>query len=135
MDVRKQVMEKVLAWERRRIKAWQVIFWATIVALAGILIFSLTRVFQIIQNRGTFDLLTLFAEDREVIAEFWRDSLVTFYEELPHRRLTITILVATVIALVFLVTKKARKIIQKKLGQLKKYSERNFLRRKYVLVV
>lgn len=121
MDVTKGVMDQVISFERRRVKLWRVVFWLAVGGLGLIIIISLVQAWQIIQERGTFDLLTLFVQDQEVIAEFWQDSLVTFYEELPHRRLTITILVTAVIALVFLATKKIRRILQKKLEQLQNY--------------
>lgn len=113
-DISAKVMEKVVDLEKRRVRRWRMVFWMVVTVLAAVALVLLWQAWQVIQERGTLDLLTLFAEDSEVVAEFWQDSLTTFFDELPQRRLELTIIAAGLIALVFLVTKRARRIIQKK---------------------
>ncbi len=116
-------MDRVVDFERRRVRKWRVIFWGVIGILAIIFVVSLIQALQIIQERGTFDLLMLFTQDQEIIAEFWQDSLATFYEELPHRRLLITVVMAVAVVGIFWLTKKGRKIIARRAEQLRKYSQ------------
>lgn len=91
----------------------------TLVVVAGWLAF---RSWQVVTERGTLDLLTIFAEDREIVAEFWQDNLTIFWEELPHRRLVTVAVLVIVVGLIFVATKRTRQILRKKLGQLQKFS-------------
>lgn len=113
-DISQKVMEKVMDLEKRRVLRWQAVFWTVVGVLAVIALALLWQAWQVIQERGTLDLLTVLTEDQEIVAEFWQDTLATFIEELPQRRLELTALVVGILALVFLVTKRARRIIQKK---------------------
>lgn len=120
-DLTNSVMKRVASWEKRRVVLWAGVFILILGILIVIFAQSALRAGTIITNRGSLELLTLFKEDPETIGEFWQDTLTTFWEELPHRRLFITFLVGGTIALVFLVTKKARKILRKKIDHLRQF--------------
>lgn len=122
-DLTKSVMDRVISLERQQVRQWRIMFWAVVGILLIIVLILLVQAWQIIQDRGTFDLLTLFQEDQDVIAEFWQDTLTTFWEELPQRRLFLTAIVGVIIGGVFLATKKTRRVLRKKLEQLQEYTQ------------
>lgn len=72
-------------------------------------------------ERDILDLFNLLHEDREIIKEYWQDTLGVIWEELPHR-LLILFLVTAIILIIFVVTSKNRlKVTRKRLNQLEKY--------------
>lgn len=73
-------------------------------------------------EKRTFDVFELFTQEPEIIAEFWRDVLQTFWDELPQEMILIAVAVFTVLIVFFIITRRKRKVIDKKLHQLEKYS-------------
>ena len=121
VDVSARVMKKIAAFERRRIAAWIRWFLAVVASLIiGCSVLLLLVVKDLMEKR-TFDMLELFTEDREIIAEFWKDVLETFWDELPQEMLLVIAVMLAVLVLFVIVTAQKRRIIQKKLHQLEKY--------------
>ena len=114
-------MKKIAGFERRRIAAWIRWFLAVVASLIiGCSVLLLLVVKDLMEKR-TFDMLELFTEDREIIAEFWKDVLETFWDELPQEMLLVIAVMLAVLVLFVIVTAQKRRIIQKKLHQLEKY--------------
>ncbi|OGG31270.1 hypothetical protein A3A63_01140 [Candidatus Gottesmanbacteria bacterium RIFCSPLOWO2_01_FULL_46_9] len=121
VDVSARVMKKIAGFERRRIAAWIRWFLAVVASLIiGCSVLLLLVVKDLMEKR-TFDMLELFTEDREIIAEFWKDVLETFWDELPQEMLLVIAVMLAVLVLFVIVTAQKRRIIQKKLHQLEKY--------------
>ncbi len=120
-DLTVPVMDKVMKIEKHRILAWLTVLLVVAGVLLVIALAFLVISAQLISDRGSWDLLSLFQEDREIIAEFWQDTLLTFWEELPQRHLLVAILAAGALGIFLLVTRKSRKIARRKWGQIRKY--------------
>lgn len=114
MDVTREVMETVVSKEKTNVRRWRIVFWLVVGLLFLIGLLLGWQIWQVVQNRGSLDLLTLFGEDREIIGEFWQDNLVIFWEELPHWLLLITAVVLSLIVAVWAATKKTRQVNKKK---------------------
>lgn len=129
IDITKPVMQKVVRFESRRTKSWLRRYAAFLFILGGILLASfIITTNQIIQFQ-LYDMFSLLQEDREIIAEFWQDTLATFFEELPYTPLTVAGIAIGAIVLVVLATRKKRGIIQKKLSGLAKYQDKGHNKR------
>ena len=122
VDVSARVMNKVAVYERRRSAVWIRGFLAVVAGLAigcGLVFFL---VLKDLMEKRAFDMFELFTEDPEIIAEFWKEVLGTFWEELPQEMLLIAAIILIALVLFILITRRKRKIIEKKLHQLEKYS-------------
>ncbi len=121
LDVRKPVMDKVTGFERRRSGWWLGRFFLVIFILGSVLISLFWFLTQTLADRQAWELLTLFIQDPEVIADYWQDTLWIFWEEMPHRPIIIAGVLIISIILFILATRRKRKIMQKRMGQLAKY--------------
>lgn len=79
-----KVMKKVVAYEVKKTRTW---FFKVILGLLLALVIFLVSFWlsarDLIQSR-TLDLLSLFREDFEIIKDYWQDTLITVWEELPR---------------------------------------------------
>jgi hypothetical protein len=122
VDVSARVMKKVAGFEKNRIAVWFGGFLAVVASLfIGCSVVLLFVVKDLMEKR-TFDVFELFTEDREIIAEFWKEVLQTFWEELPQEMLLVIAVMLVVLVLIIIVTAQKRRIMRKKLHQLEKYS-------------
>lgn len=116
-------MKKVVNFEARRSRLWIGFFVAAIFLLTVIFVVFFAIAGAKIGERQTLDLLTLFGEDREIIAEFWQDTLLTFWEELPQKTLFITLLTLFFTAVFLWATRGKRRVIKRKLEELARYQK------------
>jgi hypothetical protein len=121
IDVSKRVMGKVVRLERGRAKQWVTRFLIAVGALSLSLVTLGYLTVRIISERQGWDLLTLFQQDPEIIAAYWRDTVWIFWEEAPQRIVIGTVAILIVIISVMVLTRRRRNILQKKLHQLDKY--------------
>lgn len=119
IDMTKPVMEKVMRFEKRRSLWWLGRFFLILLVLSAAGLWLLWVVATQIAQRQTMELLTLFTQDREIIAEFWQDTLTVFWEELPQGKLIIIFLILAVIVLFILLTRRHRMIVWKRIRQIK----------------
>jgi hypothetical protein len=120
-DITPSVMSKVARYERDRIRLFRRRLAAVLIVIGGILAVSVGIVVWQLYQMQAFDLLTLFAEDRQIIAEFWRDTLVVFWEEIPPVWFWGAVLCLVSIGGILLLTQRKRAMDKKKLSQLNKY--------------
>lgn len=114
-------MGKVVHLEQGRTKRWILKFIfvvATLLTSCAVLGFIAV---QIISERQGWDLLTLFQQDPEIIAAYWKDTLWIFWEESPHLIVFTVIAILVTAVILIILTGQRRKIIRKKLTQLEKY--------------
>jgi hypothetical protein len=120
-DVSDAVMKRVVTLEKGRTRMWFFRFIAVLIIL-GVLFVALTiRGYMLISERSGWDLLTLFYQDPEIIAAYWKDTLWIFWMELPQKTVSISIAVLGMIVIFIAITTRRRKILRKKLKQLDKY--------------
>ena len=114
-------MNQVVGFEKRRSFWWigKFLFILFVLGALGIWVFWIAAT-EILQ-RQTLELLTLFTQDREIIAQFWQDTIMVFFEELPQRKLAVSFLALLGVVLFVLLTRKKFMIVWKKIQQLAKY--------------
>ena len=123
VDVRKSVMDKVVSYEKRRTRQWLMQFFSGTVVLLAMLAIVLWITAKEIVERQLLDLLTLFFEDQEIVAEFWRDTLAVLWEELPQRWLAVVLVIFVVFVVLLSVTRKKRQVIENIRRQLATYDK------------
>lgn len=122
-DLTGQVMNKVVTTEKRRVTVFLTVLLIAAGILVVIAVVFLVVSWQLMTDRGAWDMLSLFQEDGEIIAEFWQDTLVTFWEELPQVHLLIAVLAAGALGAVWFLTRRSRKITLQKIRQIGKYQK------------
>lgn len=121
IDVSSRVMKKVVLFERRRITMWLRGFITLTVFLVSGGVMLVGLVVRDLMEKRAFDMFELFTQDLEIIAEFWKEVLVTFWEEVPQRLFFIAIGILILLVLLIIVTRRKRLIIDKKLHALEKF--------------
>lgn len=121
IDITRKIMQDIASMERRRITSFRrklsVAFGGLVIIFAGIAFI----IYRILLQQQTFDLLTVFSEDREIIAEFWQDTVMSILMELPLTEIVLGgIVVCTVLAM-GIATRKRRSITKRKEKELQKY--------------
>lgn len=101
-------MTKIIAFEKRRVAVWLTWFVSALLALVVFVVAAIWVFGAEVVRRQTVDLVALFAEDREIIAEFWQDTVQTIVAELPLEPLLLGAGVVGVLALLWVVTKRER---------------------------
>jgi len=123
IDVTRLVMDQVVGFEKRRSAWWigKFLFILFVLGALGIWVFwiAVTEIFE----RQTLELLALFTQDREIVAQFWQDTIMVFWEELPQEKLAIGFLALLGVVIFIFINRKNISIIWKKMRQLAKYKE------------
>ncbi len=123
IDVSKSVMNQVVGFEKRRSAWWigKFLFILFVLGALGIWVFwvAVTEIFE----RQTLDLFALFTQDKEVIGQFWQDTVMVFWEELPQEKLVIGFLALLGVVIFIFINRKNIFIIWKKMRQLAKYNK------------
>ncbi len=113
-------MDKVARFEHERSTRWITIFTATILLLAGGIGIFAYRVYAIMAERQTWDVLEILYEDKEIISEFWQDTLSVALQEVPERA-TLAVFVLTCLLLgIWAVTRHRRRVVKRRLAELAK---------------
>lgn len=121
INITDKVMKKVARYEKHRIYSWKRIFFVTVGLLCFFLGATVMFVTRVLAERQVFDLLTVFGEDWEIIAEFWQDTVVTIIDELPLIEVGIVIFVLLLISAIIISTRKKRRILSTKEKELIQY--------------
>jgi hypothetical protein len=120
VDITKSVMDGVTQYEKDRSIRWVVRFWIIVAILVSLILWVLWYAGWQLQERGTWDLLALIWEDTEIIQEFWQDTVMIFFEELPIGSLYIA--GGVLLGLIWIIwkTRKKRQITKRRLHELAK---------------
>lgn len=119
-------MDRVVGFEKYRTRRWLWMFRVGVGLLIAVLLFLLWRGWRMIAERRTLDLLGLLREDREIIAEYWRDTVSIAIAELPQKTLLRAAVVVAVIIFVLFLTRRRRRIIQRKLLDIAKAGRKRY---------
>lgn len=123
-DITKSVMDKIVRFERRRTWLWISRFITAAGILIGVALTFLLFAAKDIGERDTLSLLSLFGEDKEIVQEFWRDTLGIFWEELPQGKLAIGIGLLIIAVILFVINRRNIKLMVKKIKNIAKYTKR-----------
>lgn len=125
-DLTKSVMDRIVTYESHRTRVWIGIFLAVFIFIAVLMVIIGKEIYAALLERHTLDVLEIVFQDREIIAEFWQDTLFVAWEEFPKVRLYMGLGLGAMLAVIWMVTKKRRKIVARRFGELeKKYKKRN----------
>lgn len=124
-DISKNVMRRVVSFEKKRSYGW-------IIKLGSLLAISLVSAIlfiffalQELTEQKTFELLSLFQEDWEIIKDYWKDTLDIFWIEVTQTKIAFGVLILAIVVLLLFFQKKKIKLIAKKLKVLVKYKNIN----------
>ncbi len=120
IDVSKSVMEKVMHFEEQRSKRWITVFVLGIAIIAIVVGIAVFMTMRLLVERETFALFEIFSQDKEIIAEFWQDTILIFIAELPQQPLLLGTGMVLLLAAVWFITRRRRKIIARRLTELAK---------------
>jgi hypothetical protein len=123
IDVSESVMKKVTRFEKSRSQTWLRIFYTTVYALLALFGVFLWRVWQTISDLQGWDLLTIFTQDREIIRDYWQDTVMTFIEELPIETMYLAVGILITLIIVIYITRKRRKVYEYRMRQLAKLQD------------
>lgn len=123
IDVSKRVMEKVVAYEKVRTRRWILRFILVLFVLTVFELSALALVAQDVAQKQSLELLTLFTQDREIIAEFWQDTLTVFWEELPQQAVVLAAVLLAGMFVIVVVTRGRRRVIRARLSKLANYGK------------
>lgn len=113
-------MDRIIGFEKFRTQRWLWAFRMCVGLLGAALLYLLWRGWQLVRERGTLELLGLLREDREIIREYWRDTVDIIIMELPQKTIVRAVVVIGIIIVVFFLTRRRRNIIRKKLQHIAK---------------
>src|SRR5436190_13692435 len=102
IDVSERVMKKVAGFERKRTTLWLRSFIIITVSLTIAFGAVFSFVIRDLLEKRAFDFFELFTQDPEIIAEFWKDALSTFWDELPQELLFIAV-ITLIVFLIFII--------------------------------
>jgi hypothetical protein len=120
-DVSKKVMEKIIRLEEGSALRWRRKYFLILIILSGILAGGIYFIIRNLLELQTFALLSLFGEDREIVTEYWRDTLATAWEESPHELIFLGFFMCAMIVLYVSFTRRKRFLLKKKMKQVEKY--------------
>jgi hypothetical protein len=113
------IMDKVAGYEKERVGRWRIRYTVILSALVFLLAgFSVYTISQIV-SENTFDLLTLFTQDREVLSLFWRDTIISLWEEMPQLEIISGFVVLLVLLGIIFATRRIRQVNKRKLEEIK----------------
>lgn len=82
-DLVQKSMTKIVSFEKKRSLFWLAKFLSIIACLLALLLVCFWFLTKDLLEKGTLDLLTLFQQDPEIIIDYWKDTLETFFTEIP----------------------------------------------------
>jgi len=124
IDLSNIVMSRIAKIEKKRTRAWILRFSLMLVILTLILLGVLWVIAQDIMEEKTLELLQLFLEDREIIADYWQDTLSIFWQELPHWWLVVAFILTFIAVVYLLSSRKKQQLLRRKMKELDKYQEK-----------
>lgn len=119
-DITKSVMEKVTRFEEQRSKSWLSGFVLALVIIGISIMAAGYRVYIILMERHTLELLEIFYQDREILAEFWQDTMFVLFAELPRQTMVLGLCLALLLVFVWIATRHRRRVTQRRLAELAK---------------
>jgi hypothetical protein len=121
INLTKPVMEKVIVFEKKRVNSWRHKFILLLLVLSGLFVMFVGYTLQQMYVENTFDMFVLFTEDREVLSQFWQDTVVSIWDEVPQVEILAAIGVLLVIVSVVWLTRRTRDINRRKIMEINKY--------------
>lgn len=122
IDVTSNVMQKVKSFERSEISRFFRFFIGVLTIFMMMIVVGFYMIVTDLMSKRAFDVFELFTQDPEIIGDFWRDTLIIFWDEIPMQILVAVTLLMAIVAVIIFITRKKRSQIKKKLTYLDKSS-------------
>ncbi len=113
-------MDKVTQFEEQRSRRWMTVFAVVLVLLLGAAGLFLFRTYAVLSEQHTLDVLEILYEDKEIISEFWQDTLSVMITELPQKTLLLGSAALLLLGIIWIITRRHRRIVQRRLTELAK---------------
>ncbi len=123
-DVTKSVMDNVISYESHRTRIWLGVFLTALFVAIGLILALIRYIYGTLLDRHTLDVLEIVFQDSEIISEFWQDALVVVWEEFPKFSLYIGFGLMVLFGVMWIRTKKKRKIMARRIEELAKRQKR-----------
>lgn len=120
IDVSESVMKKIARFEKSRSSTWLGGFYAGIGVMALLIGVFFWMSIQTISDFRGWDLLTIFTQDREIIRDYWQETIGTFLSELPIETIIIALGVLVLLIIIVIITRKRRKVYEYRMRELAK---------------
>ena len=123
-ELTNKIMKKVVGYEKRRVIGW------ILAVILGLVIFIITGAVSlwyaatILGETKSLELLTLFREDWEVVREFWRETIITFFQELPTDSLIILVVSIIFLLVIIIYSLKRWGRLKRKLSNIDQFQKR-----------
>ncbi len=116
-------MHNVVRFERSRSRTWLRLFYGIVSILCVLFGMFLWISWKTITDLQGWDLLTIFTQDREIISDYWQDTVMTFIAELPLETVFWAVGILIVIVVIVWMTRKRRKIVHYRMRELAKHTD------------
>lgn len=117
-----EVMNRVVRYERRRLRRWRSIFLGSLIVLFGAAVVLLVWIGQDLHEHESLKVLGIFTEDWSVIRQGWYDAFRSIWTDIPrHLSLEVALVVLIVLG-VILGTRRQRAIQQRKRASIRDLS-------------
>lgn len=123
LGITSNVMKRIVIVEKksllRSLTVLFGIFASLLLAFAGVTVLFI----QDVKDLGTWDVLTLFWEDRAIIADYWVEALSTFWLEVPTHYLYFLLVIILVSCIMYYKTRERRIYLRQKQEKLASYEK------------
>lgn len=123
LGITSNVMKRIVIVEKnsllRNLAVLVGIFTSLLLVFAAVTVLFI----QDVRDLGTWDVLTLFWEDREIVADYWRDALSTFWLEVPNEYVFILLGVLVISWIMYYRTREKRKTYSLRSQKLASYEK------------
>lgn len=115
------IMDRITKYEKTASRRWIRVFVISILLLLLLSLFITALLLWQLNQQDSFSMMTLFSEDSEIIKEFFLETITAFIAELPWELIEAGLACIVLIAIAFIVTRKKRLLLQKKMASIEKY--------------
>jgi hypothetical protein len=123
-DQTSPIMQKVITFEKRRIRRWGWIVLFTISTLIILFAACITMLTQSFFDVEVKDILSLYISDREMLKEIWKEVLSFIWDVIPHAVVFIAFGIMLFALGLFICTRHKQRIIGKRLKEIKSYTQK-----------
>lgn len=125
--VTQSVMWKIIRYEKSHMRQWLAVFLSIVALCIGIMLVSLWFLYRQSTALGTWSMLAIFGEDREIIAEYWKEVLQTMVTELPMEYIAGLMISLVFLGILLLGTKKNRHRMKQKMKEIRLYTKKGVI--------
>lgn len=122
-NITSNVMKRIVGVEKKNLLRKLIVFLSIFASLFVVFAVVSVLFIQDVKDLGTWDVLTLFWEDREIIADFWVEALSTFWLEVPTYYLYILLAICIISWIVFYTTRERRTSFRQRREKLASYEK------------